>query len=73
MKDLGHYKTTDSMTYHCHFDQVNKTALAMGPLPGLTVSFRVEAENEQDASKKLAQAMGKGVFTGIFHKQRSSE
>lgn len=69
MKDLGHYKTTMAKTYHCHFDDNKRIALAMGPLPDLTVSFRVEAENEQDAAKKLAQAMGNGVFTGFVPKR----
>lgn len=64
MKDLGHYKTTASKTYRCHYDDSKQTALAMGPLPDLSVSFRLEAENEQDAAKKLAQAIGGGLFTG---------
>jgi hypothetical protein len=63
MKDLGHYKTTDAATYHCHFDPNKKTAVAMGPLPGLRVSFTVEAENEQEGANKLASAIGRGVFT----------
>jgi hypothetical protein len=72
MKDLGHYKTTMSETYHCHFDDNKRIALAMGPLPALKVSFRVEAENEQDAAKKLAQEMGNGVYTGIVLKRVGS-
>jgi hypothetical protein len=72
MKNLGHYKTTASKTYHCHFDDNKRIALAMGPLPGLTISFRAEAENEQDAVKKLAQTIGNGVFTDIIPKRRNS-
>jgi hypothetical protein len=51
--------TTRAKTFHCHFDDKKGIALAMGPLPDLTVSFRIEAENEKDAAKKLAHAIGR--------------
>jgi hypothetical protein len=37
-------------------------------LPGLTVYSRVEADNERDAARKLAQKMGNGVFTSFVLK-----
>lgn len=68
MKDLGHYKKTTSKTYHCHFDDNKKIALPIGPLPELTVYSRVEADNERDAARKLAQKTGNGVFTSFVLK-----
>ena len=63
MEDLSHYKTSAAKTYRCHFDPLKNLAFAMGPLPDLTISFKIKAENTQEAMEKLAQAIGRGIFT----------
>ena len=63
MEDLGHYKTSAAKTYRCHFNSLKNLAFAMGPLPDLSVSFEIKAENAQEAKEKLAQAIGRGIFT----------
>lgn len=63
MQDLGHYKTSAAKTYRCHFNPLKNLAFAMGPLPGLFISFEIKAGNRQEAKEKLAQAIGRGIFT----------
>jgi hypothetical protein len=62
MKDLGVYKTYHSESFRCHFDNDRKVAFARGPLPELTTSVKITAENEKEAAEKLREEMGMGVF-----------
>jgi hypothetical protein len=62
MKDLGVYKTFTSLSYRCHFDAIDLTAFARGPLPLLTVAFQVSAKDENEARKGLSKEIGMGVF-----------
>ena len=63
MEDLGHYKTIAAKTYRCHFNPLKNLAFAIGPLPCLSIFFEIKADNKQEAKEKLAQAIGRGIFT----------
>jgi hypothetical protein len=64
MQDIGIYKTTNSKTFNCHFDLDKQIAIALGPLPDLKITHKVEAQDKVQAIEKLRQEIGQGVFAG---------
>jgi hypothetical protein len=60
--DLGIYKTTNSRTFHCHFDAGKQIAFAFGPLPDMKIKYKVEAQDESEGRQKLGQEIGAGVY-----------
>jgi hypothetical protein len=66
MITLGVFTTRDGNCYDCQFIPKEKTAQAVGPIPGRVgargVAYEVGAESEEEARQKLAEEIGQGSF-----------
>jgi len=69
IKNLGCYRTRKGLEYDCQFITDINLAQAAGPLqPSIDpigargVAFKMQAESEEEAKQKLAEAIGSGDY-----------
>lgn len=64
MLELGVFSSKDDKSYDCHFLPEEKVVQAVGPLPDRVgargVAFEATAESEEEARRKIAEAIENG-------------
>lgn len=68
MINIGLFPTKEGRSYDCHFIPENSSVQAVGPLPppghvgARGVAFETTAESEEEARKKVEEAIEQGIL-----------